>query len=117
MRKFCFLIITVLFIGGISCTSKSYDLERMGEQVKQHLRYRDTENETITKITYIKALSYEKIPESERANSEEEYLCKVYMRGTWSYYNSYRIFNIDDTIDCYFNKNKAFIRMGNLKEQ
>ena len=113
MKKYFSLILVILFF---SCTTKEYDLEKMGEAVQAHLKYRDADKGTITKITYLKALSYEKIAEDKREKPDEVYLCKVYMTGTWSYYDSYRVFNINDTIDCYFSKNKTFLRLGDFKE-
>lgn len=114
MKKYFSLMLIVLCF---SCGTSNYDLERMGEAVKAHMRYRDAEKGTITKITYLKALSYEKIAEDKREKPDEVYLCKVLMRGTWSYDGSYRVFNINDTVDCYFNKNKTFLRLGDFKEQ
>jgi len=115
MKKYIFSVI-VLFctFSLISCQS---DLDKMGQAVKSHFKYRDTDNETITKIEEVKALSYDKIPEDKRENPDEIYLCKVYVRGTWSYANSFRIYNIDDTLDCFFSKNKTFLRMGGNKTE
>lgn len=100
-----------------SCNSYNNDLERMGESVRQSFRYSDADNGTVTKIEYLKAISYEKIPEEQRPEPDDVYLCRVYVKGTWSYYNSHRIFNIDDTLDCYFNKSKTFIRIDKIEER
>lgn len=118
MKKYFYLILFVFsFCCFSSCSTYDRNLEKMGESVRDHLRYRDAENGTVTKITYLKALSYEKIPEDKREKEDEVYLCKVHMQGTWSYYNSYRIFNMNDTVDSYFSKNMTFLRLGNTKEQ
>ncbi|MBK5720524.1 hypothetical protein JGH11_06535 [Dysgonomonas sp. Marseille-P4677] len=109
MKKYIFLI--VIGLGLISCSSYQYDLDKMGEAVKSHLKYRDAENSTITKIEYIEPISYEKTADNERSNPDEVYLFKVYVKGTWAYQDSYRIFNISDTLKCYFGKNKTFLRM------
>jgi predicted RNA-binding protein len=84
----------------------------MGELVKQHIKYRDIDNNTITKIEYLQPVSYEKIPEDKRSDPKEEYVCKIYMQGTWAYVDSYRIYNINDTINCYFDKDLKVLRMG-----
>jgi len=117
MKKYFPLFLVVLCLSCYSCHSYDYDLKLMGEAVQQHLRYRDTDNGTKTKVEYLKALSYEKIPEDQRSKPDEVYLCKVYVKGTWAYYDSYRVFNINDTLNCYFNKDKRFVRLDNLKEQ
>ncbi|MDH6309293.1 hypothetical protein M2451_002821 [Dysgonomonas sp. PFB1-18] len=116
MKKCYLLIIAVFCITFSACTSQSYDLERMGDAVKSHFRYRDQDNGTVTKIEYLKALSYEKIPEDKREKPDEEYLCKVYVKGTWAYDNSYRVFNMNDTLDCFFDKSKSLLRIGEIKE-
>ncbi|NDV78547.1 hypothetical protein [Dysgonomonas sp. 511] len=112
MRRLLLLLASPLLF--VACNQ---DLENMGEAVRSHFRYRDADKNTITKISYLKAISCNKIPENEQKNSNEEYLCKVYVKGTWQYNGSYRIFNIDDTLDCFFNKNKAFLRIGELIEK
>lgn len=116
-KSFYFILFVFSFYYLSSCSTYDYNLEMMGKAVQDHLRYRDADKGTITKITYLKALSYDEIPEDKREKEDEVYLCKVYMQGTWSYYNSYRIFNINDTIDCFFSKNMTFLRLGNFKEQ
>lgn len=117
MRKYIPLVAIIMSIIIFSCSSYSNDLERMGAAVKQHFKYKDIDDGTITKISYIKAVSYEEIPEEKREDPKEVYLCKVYMRGSWSYYNSGRIFNIDDTLNCFFDKSKTFIRIGKTEEK
>jgi hypothetical protein len=86
----------------------------MGAAVRQHIRTNDPGNSTVTKIERLEALSFEKIPDGNRENPDEVYLCKVLIRGTWFYYNSNRIFNINDTINTYFNNKKVFLRMDNI---
>ncbi|MFC4675838.1 hypothetical protein [Dysgonomonas termitidis] len=113
MKK-CIFSIIILF-GMLSSTSCQSDLDKMGEAVKSHFKYRDADNGTITKIEEVNALSYKEIPEDKRENPGEVYLCKVYVRGTWSYANSFRIYNINDTLDCFFSKNKTFLRIGQNK--
>ena len=113
MRKFIVLIFIVYVC--ISCNSYDYQLEKMGDSVRSHIRYQDQEKGTITKIEYLKALSYDEIPEDKRETPEDIYLCKVYVRGTSSYPGSYRVFNIDDTLNCIFNKKKVVLRIDEPK--
>lgn len=115
MKKYIFLIF--ISLGFISCSSYQYDLEKMGNAVKSHLKYRDVDNGTITKIEYIEPISYEEIPENKREIPDEAYLFKVYIKGTWAYQDSYRVFNISDTLTCYFSKNKTFLRMDDQSLQ
>jgi hypothetical protein len=39
------------------------------------------------------------------------------VRGTWSYRDSFRIYNIDDTLDCVFNKSKTLLRIKDRAEE
>lgn len=112
MKKSIFYILLV--IGIFSCSNSQYDLDKMGAAVKQHIRNNDADNGTITKIDNIKAISYEKIPEADRVHSDDVYRCRVFIQGRWSYLNSNRIFNMNDTINCYFNGKKVFSRMDNI---
>ncbi len=112
MKKLIFY--TLLIIGIFSCSNSQYDLDRMGAAVKQHIRYNDADNGTITKIDNIKAISYEKIPEADREHPDDVYRCKIFIQGRWSYLNSNRIFNLNDTINSYFNSKKVFYRMDNI---
>ncbi|MDU1892297.1 MAG: hypothetical protein E6767_16555 [Dysgonomonas sp.] len=113
MKKFMFLLLTSVFF--TSCTSYQQDLDKMGQAVKSHFKYRDADNGTITKITYLEPLSYETIPEDKRKKEDEAYLFKAYVKGTWKYPESSLIYNIDDTVKCYFSSKKVFLRMEEKK--
>jgi hypothetical protein len=112
MKNSIFYIL--LIMGLFSCSNSQYDLDKMEAAVKQHIRNNDVDNGTITKIDNLKAISYEKIPEGNREHSDDVYRCKVFIQGHWSYQNSYRVFNMNDTINCYFNSKKVFFRMDNI---
>ncbi len=109
MKKYIILALTIFSF--FSCSSYQNDLEKMGEAVRSHIKYRDIDNGTITKIEVLESLSYKEIPEQQRIKPDEVYLCKVYVRGTWTYQDSYRVYNLDDTLKCYFAKNKTFLRI------
>ena len=111
MKKSIFYIL--LTFGLFSCSNSQYDLDKMEAAVKQHIRNNDADNGTITKIDNIKAISYEKIPEGDRREPNEVYLCRVFIQGR-SYQDSNRIFNVNDTINCYFNSKKGFYKMDNI---
>lgn len=112
MKKLIFY--AVLMFGLFACSNYQYDLDKMTTAVKQHIRNNDPGNGTITKINHIEALSYEKISEDKKTNPDEAYLCRVFIQGTWSYMESNRIFNMNDTINCYFSDKKVFVRMDNI---
>jgi hypothetical protein len=116
MKKYILLLIIVA--GLCSCDiNYQRNLNKMGDAVRQHIRYRDADNGTITKIGHFVPVSYEKIPEDKRQKPDEVYLFRVYIQGTWSYDNSYRIYNINDTVNYYFDSNRKVLRMDENKEQ
>lgn len=107
-----YIYFTLIILGLFSCgVNSQYDLDKMGDAVRQHIKYRDIDNNTITRIEILKPVSCEKIPEEKRVKPDEAYLFKVYVQGTWSYMDSYRVYNIDDTLKCYFSNQKVFLRM------
>lgn len=115
MKKYILLL--SILLGAVSCNiSNQYTLDKMGESAKQHIKYRDIDNNTITKIEHFQPISYTKLSKEERKSENEVYLCKIYMQGTWAYANSFRIFNINDTINCYFDKDYKVVRMDENKE-
>lgn len=113
MKKYVFLLSMICFV--MSCTTPQQDLDKMGEAVKSHFKYRDADNGTITKLQVVEPISYEEIPADKRENGDEAYLFKVYVRGTSRYAESSLIYNIDDTLKCYFNNKKVFLRMEQKK--
>lgn len=116
MKKYTLLLLIVFGLSSCDINYQS-NLNKMGDAVRQHIRYRDADNGTITKIENFQPVSYEKIPEDKRQKPDEVYLFKVYIQGTWAYDNSYRIFNINDTVNCYFDGDRRILRMDENKEQ
>jgi predicted RNA-binding protein len=71
-------------------------------------------NGTLTKISHIEVVAYNKIPEGKRENQDKAYLCRVFIRSTWSYADSNRIFKLNDIINCYISNQKVFVRIDNI---
>ena len=116
MKKYILMLaIPLLFFacGG----SYEYNLDNMGKAVRKHIMYNDIEKNLKTDIEYLKALSYEEVPENEREQPDDVYLCKVHLIAKSAYMGSYRVYNINDTIGYYFNKDMAFVRMKPQKTE
>lgn len=112
MREYIMPLLIVVF--AFSCGfGNQADLNKMEAAVRQHIKYMDTEKGITTNISYFEALSYEEMLQSERQTPDDFYLCKIYMQGTWAYYNSSRIYNVNDTLRCVFDKKKVFVRIEN----
>lgn len=111
MRKL--LYVTILFLVFAACTEKEKKdpmLIEMEKAVKHHIMLNDAEKGIITDLKYIVPISYEQIPENGKQQPDDVYLGKVYLQGKSSYVNSSRIYNIDDTLTCYFDKDVKFLR-------
>lgn len=111
MRKFMYVIILFLAFG--ACNEKEKKdpvLIEMEKSVKHHIMLNDAEKSMITDLKYVVPISYAPIPENEKLQPRDAYLGRVYLLGKSSYVNSSRIYNIDDTLSCYFDKDLKFLR-------
>lgn len=115
MAKLPKSLIVFLLLPIMSCSNflNQKDLDRMELSVKQHIKNNDQQENTITQIEYIKPIEYIEIPKDQRKNPDEVYLFKIYIKAKWSYADSYRIYNIDDTLKYYFDKDKKFVHPDN----
>lgn len=105
------LLTILLTLAFVSCTNRyDYNLIEMKKAFERRVFNKDIENNTQTTIQYLKALSYEEIPLAQRKDSSEMYLAKIYLKSRWVYLNSSRIYNVDDTLDCYFDKDLNLLR-------
>lgn len=114
MKKIALIIVVSLF--SFSCKNNNYNLEVMGKAVERHFKYNDEENEIHTVIETLKPISYSAIDKTMREQPNDAYLCKVYVKARWSYLEGSRVFNINDTLDCYFDQDLKFNRIGKVKE-
>lgn len=83
----------------------------MRKVLERHIVQRDIDNETQTTVESIRALSYTEIPDAERQDSADAYLAKIYLKSRWVYLNSSRIYNVDDTLDVYYDKDLRILRI------
>lgn len=111
MKKYV-LIIVIIVCALYSCGPSNQDnLLKMREAVKEHVKKKDLDNNTSTDIEYLKAISYKEIPQDKRIQANDAYLCKMYLKGKWSYLEGSRVYNIDDTLSCYFDKDLLLLRV------
>lgn len=116
MKKFIVLLFVVFVAAGCSQEYES-NLKSMRNAFSRYITTKDIDNKTQTKVDYVEAISYTEIPPQERLDSADYYLCKIHLKSTWSYIDgSTRIFNVDDTLDCYFDKNINVIRVKDLNK-
>lgn len=112
MKKY--ILILFVFAAFAACTGGGYNqnLDVMGKAVRKHFQYNDEKNGTRTVIEHLNAVSYDEIAADKKEQNEDTYLCKVYVRGKWSFLEGNRVVNMDDTLDCYFDKDMRFLRVG-----
>lgn len=103
--------ISFIFISTSCSLSYEKNLNNMGESVRQHIRYNDEKNEVKTVIEILKPISYEEIPVEQRKQADDTYLCNVYVKAKWSYLVGSRVYNMNDTLKCIFDKKMSFIRI------
>ena len=85
----------------------------MEKSFKLYIRDNDLKKDLVTNLKRVEVLSYVENPVEVREAPEEKYEAKVYMYGTTSYMNSARIYNIKDTLTCYFDEKLIMLRLVN----
>lgn len=112
MKKiFPLFIILSCFLASCSELVEKNNLAEMRDSFERHIKAKDEENGMASKIEMIHAISYKELSEDEKVESEDAYLTKIYLVSTSWYIGGSRVFNTNDTIDVYFNKNKRFLRI------
>ena len=109
MKKIVFSgLVIVLFI---SCgMKKDYNLQQMGKSIERHFKYNDEKQNTITTLELVQPISYDKLDEDQKEQPEDTYLAKFYVRGKWTRAESSLVYNMNDTISCYFDKDYKYLR-------
>lgn len=116
MKKILIFAFIILLFSACNIREKN-TLSAMKKAFAEHVVKKDIENQTQTTVKFLRAVSYEEIPENKRDNPDELYEAKIYLESRWVYLNGSRIYNVADTLDCYFDKDINLIRVGKLKEK
>lgn len=90
--------------------SKDTNPEKMERAVKRYIKNNDAEKGLRTYIERIETISYEQIPEDKKMESEDVYICQMLLVAKSAYEGSGRVYNINDTMTCYFDKEIRFLR-------
>lgn len=106
-----FLLFSVIFFLSSCSLSYEYNLNQMSKGLERHFQYNDQEKNIITNIDFIKPLSYIKLGNDDRVMQDDVYLARFYVKGKWMNDGSSLVYNINDTIACYFDKNMRYLRM------
>lgn len=111
MKKICFItLLLALVLAACGDRKQERMLSDMGKAIRHHIMINDVDNNLVTNIKYVTPISYEELSEGNKQDAKDAYSCRVYLVATSSYMNSSRIYNIDDTLTCYFDKDIKFLR-------
>lgn len=109
MKKSIFIC---MLLGLLCSCNLSYknNLKQMGKAVEGHFMYNDLNNNITTTLEWVRPLSYIELTDAEKKQPEDAYLGQFYIKGKWSYMGSSLVYNMDDTIFCYFTKDLKYLR-------
>lgn len=111
------ILLTVLFFSltVFSCTqSKDKAIRnKMDLSFHKYIKDNDIRKDLVTKLKLVKVISYKELPLENSEAENEKYEAMIYMRGTSGYSYSAKIYNIDDTVACYFDKDLNMLRLVN----
>lgn len=112
-----YIIITLLSsLMLFSCNQNAREqtnMIKMNKSFKTYIRDNDIRKDLVTDLKRVEVLSYVENPEEKREHPDEKYEAQVYMYGTTSFMNSSRIYNMKDTVTCYFDENFRMLRLVN----
>lgn len=117
MKKSLYFIFAMALF--VACDGAyEYNLKQMGKAVERHFMYNDLNNNISTAIDFVHPISYIELDSNQKETPEDFYLGEFYVKGKWSYLGSSLVYNMDDTISCYFDKNMKYLRtMKNIEEK
>ena len=106
----------LLLIITFACTNTAREKQiksDMNKAFKVYIQNNDLRKDLVTKLTLVETISYKELGEERQENSEEVYEAKILMRGTTSQMYSAKIYNLNDTVTCYFDENLKMLRLVN----
>lgn len=109
MKKYILIFIGVMLIPLFS-SCDSHRLEEMENSYRSHIRMADEENNMHTKLEAVVPISFIKLKEDEKVDERDVYLAKIYVVSKSWYSGGSRVFNLNDTLEVYFDKNRRYIR-------
>lgn len=89
---------------------------KMDKSFKIYIRDNDVRKDLVTNLKRVEVLSYVETTDETRENPDEKYEAQVFMYGTTALMGSSRIYNMKDTVTCYFDKDFRMLRLVNPNE-
>lgn len=96
------IIYSLIVLSFTSCgrLSDAHTLDKMDKALQRYIRYQDQENGMKTKIEQIDGISFQEVKQADTA-----YIAQIYLASKSWYIGGNRVYNINDTIVVYYNKN------------
>lgn len=112
---FSLLLISVSYL--TSCDSRDKTKIAMDKAFKKYIAKNDSIKNYNTKVVKIETISYNKIAPNAVDSTEEVYQAQVYFVGSTAYEGSIKVYNINDTVTSYFDKDLNMTRWINSNNQ
>jgi len=109
MKKSLFIVIAFILFTGCDGAYK-HNLQQMGKAVERHFMYNDLNNNISTTLDWVHPISYIELQDNKKDKPEDFYLGEFHVKGKWSYIGSSLVYNMNDTISCYFDKDMKYLR-------
>lgn len=118
MKYIITILTSVIFLHscGPSAQEKA-NMDKINKSFKVYIKNNDTKKNFVTNLKKVEVISYAEIPIENGENLDEKYEAKVYMYGTTSYMSSSKIYNLSDTVTCYFDDKFRMLRLVNPNQE
>lgn len=113
--KRLFILLGVLLFTFIfsACDNRDKTKIAMDKSFREFIKENDKKTNYNTRIQHVDIISYIALEDSNRQNENEVYEAKVHFMATTSYEGSMKIYNINDTITSFFDKDLKMTRKIN----
>lgn len=107
--------IIILLFTAISCSPEGEMKANLTRSFKTYIKNNDEKKELITDLKEVEVISYSEIASKE--NAEEKYEARIFMRGTTSYSKGSRVYNLNDTVSCFFDESLTMLRLQHATDE
>lgn len=110
MRKYKLMLIGLCcLLVFAACDSRK--LQDMGDSYKIYIRESDEQNQMKTILEHVEPISFVELKDDEKIDERDAYLAKIYVVSKSWYIGGQRVYNVNDTLDIYYDKNRNLIRI------
>lgn len=114
MRKILTSLL-ILFLA-LSCSPEGETKAKFNRGFRTYIQNNDVEKGLKTSLRDVEIISYTEVDEANRKSAEEKYEVQIYMSGKTAYSQGARVYNLDDTVACYFDESFKMLRLQHSTE-